>query len=98
MAQIRVTTEYRELPKKKDGWPRQRPVEVTYNVFIDGELEFRTTKPYGLVEGHLLLEGAVKAKVKDLQERYKGFVEANRAIEFFNAQKEALKIDQTIEV
>lgn len=98
MATVRVVADPHKLPNKKDGFPRSRPIEVEYSVVIDGELWLHFRRAYGLIEGKLLLEGAVKAMCQDLKERYSNMVLANRAIEEFNRNMEAMKVDQTVEV
>jgi hypothetical protein len=98
MAEIRIMTDPEKLPLRKDGWPRKKPIRITYNVFVDGKLYYRITRPYGLVNGKLMLEGAVKAMVKFLEERTKIWIETNRALEEFNRSMQALKVDQTIEI
>jgi len=82
--------------KRKDGDYKKKPVVIHYNVFLDGKLEARYTRHYGLVGGKLMLDGAIKSAIEDLQLRFSAQVITNRAIAEFQASNFAK--DLTIDV
>lgn len=85
-----------KIEKRKDGEYKKKPFPVFYNVFVDGQLMARIARHYGLVDGKLLIKGAIESAEKDLLARYASQEVTRRAIAEFNASN--FKREETLEI
>jgi len=84
------------IEKRKDGEYKRKPFPVFYNVFVDGQLMARISRHYGLIDGKLLIKGAIESAEKDLLARYASQEVMKRAIAELDASQ--FKREATLEI
>jgi len=103
MTQVRVVAEIPKeangtirIERRKDGEYKRKPFPVFYNVFVDGQLEARIARHYGLIDGKLLIKGAIESAEKDLLARYASQEVMKRAIAELDASQ--FKREEVLEI